>query len=234
MVGGDFVSTPSDASQVAHRPLRTKPVRSGDGEVRRLLARELHDRVAQTLTTMVVDLENFKSEQAGRASVLEQMNGLQKSTRDVLNNLREVLYELRGSLSVEEGFVDSVRALVERCQERTTILTELVVQPDWPQRLKAPAALNLYRFIDEALNNAGRYSGATRIQVVLQGLSESDARVDITDNGRGIELDKPGPSGMGLIGMKERALFLGGRMSIDASPESGTVVTVVVPRSNLA
>src|SRR5712692_8738866 len=55
-------------------------------EIRLMLARELHDRVAQTLTTMLIELENFKVEQTGRQSALRQLGELQESTRDVLTN----------------------------------------------------------------------------------------------------------------------------------------------------
>ena len=77
-------------------------------EIRRALARELHDRVAQTLTTMLIELENFKVEQTGRQSALRQLDELQDSTRDVLANLRHVLFELRGESGTEDGLVEGV------------------------------------------------------------------------------------------------------------------------------
>src|SRR5207248_2064815 len=60
------------------------------------LARELHDEVAQTLTTMVVQMENFKAIQYGRESVIRQLDSYQESTRDVLGNIRRLLFDLRG------------------------------------------------------------------------------------------------------------------------------------------
>ena len=94
-----------------------------------MLARELHDRVAQTLTTMLIELENFKVEQSGRQSVLRQLGELQVSTRDVLDNLRHVLYDLRGETGIEEGFADAVRLLLARFQERTHVNVLLSVSP---------------------------------------------------------------------------------------------------------
>src|SRR6266571_6941319 len=86
-------------------------------EIRRMLARELHDRVTQTLTTMLIELENFKVEQTGRQSVLRQLDELQGSTRDVLNNLRTVLYDLRGEEGIEVAFIESVRGLLAKFEE---------------------------------------------------------------------------------------------------------------------
>ena len=65
-------------------------------DVRRLVARELHDRVAQTLTGMLIDLENFKTEPVAWDDVLRHLDTIQDSTRYVLTNLRQLLYDLRG------------------------------------------------------------------------------------------------------------------------------------------
>src|SRR6266581_9130058 len=109
-------------------------------EIRRTLARELHDRVAQTLTTMLIELENFKVEQTGRQSALRQLDELQESTRDVLTNLRHVLYDLRGETGIEEGFADAVRVLLRRFEEKTHVHVSLSVSPSWPLRLRSQAA----------------------------------------------------------------------------------------------
>lgn len=202
-------------------------------DLRQLLARELHDRVAQTLTSMLIDLENFKVEQAGRESVLRQMGTLQDSTREVLNNLRELLYELRGGPGVEEGFVEALRVLVGRYQDKTHIDTKLAVLPGWPTRLASPAALNLYRIIEEALVNVRQHSGAKAVQIILQPHSESEFSVCVSDDGRGLELEEPGPLGMGMVGMKERALFLGAQLRVETVVGSGTTVRVIVPRERL-
>ncbi len=81
-------------------PLIVRDSALGDGaassdEIRRALARELHDRVAQTLTTMLIELENFKLEQTDRQNVLRQLDELQESTRDVLINLRRLPHRRR-------------------------------------------------------------------------------------------------------------------------------------------
>jgi signal transduction histidine kinase len=206
-----------------------------DEDIRRLLARELHDRVAQTLTSMLIDLENFKAEQVGREGVLRQMDTLQDSTRGVLNSLRELLYELRGGPGVEEGFVEAIRLLIGRFQERTLIETKLAVLPGWPTRVTSPAALNLYRIIEEALANVRQHSGARAVQVILRPHSENELSVCVSDDGRGLQLEDPAPMGMGMgmIGMKERALFLGAQLRVETVIGSGTTVTVIFPREKL-
>lgn len=205
-----------------------------DEDIRRLLARELHDRVAQTLTTMLIELEHYKAEQHGRQSVLRQMEALQNSTREVLSSLREVLYDLRGDITeIGETFEGSIRTLVERFAERSSIATKLIVSEGWPARVKSPAAINLYRIIEEGLTNVRQHSGATEANVVLTDTIDHLVAV-ITDNGRGIDLDESVPLGMGMLGMRERALFLGADLKVTSYPGAGMELTVAIPRRTLA
>src|SRR5690348_5472250 len=93
-------------------PLAVADAQAGvEEEVRRLVARELHDRVAQTLTGMLVEVENFKSEQVGWQDVVQQLDVIQSSTREVLSSIRQLLHDLRGEEGLGGSFVDSVRQL---------------------------------------------------------------------------------------------------------------------------
>ena len=85
---------------------------SSSDDIRRALAGELHDRVAQTLTTMLLNLENFKTDRVSNASGLHEITRLQESTRDALNNLRHVLHDLRGQTGIEEGFAQAVPSIL--------------------------------------------------------------------------------------------------------------------------
>jgi len=203
-------------------------------EIRRMLARELHDRVAQTLTSMLVELENFKVDQNGNQSVVKEVNGLQDSTREVLNNLRRVLYDLRGAEATEEGFVDTVGNVLSRFQERTRIKAILSVAPSWPSMLGRSAALNILRIIEESLTNVRMHSGASLVEVMLGGGDEATAVVEVRDNGRGAESDVAGRApGLGMVGMRERALILGGRLEIVAAAGGGTCVRATFPKEQL-
>jgi signal transduction histidine kinase len=203
-------------------------------DIRRELARELHDRVAQTLTTMLIELENFKVEQTGRQSVLRQLDELQVSTRDVLSNLRTVLYGLRGETGIEEGFADAIRTMLSRFQERTQVNVILSVAPSWPARLRSPAALNVYRIIEEALTNVRLHSGAHTVQVALGTALGTDLAVEVTDDGRGVAVDggKRQP-GLGVMGMHERAIILGGQLEVESVAGRGTTVRAILPREQL-
>lgn len=208
-------------------------VKESEGEIRKLVARELHDRVAQTLTGMLVDLENFKTEPVGWEDVLARLDTVQDSTRQVLQSLRELLHDLRGEESFSDGFVDAVGELVVRFEEKTAIKSELKVLPGWPQSLTAPASVNLYRIIEEALANVKRHSGARAVRIVLQPLSDNQVAVSVGDDGRGVDIDTSWPTGMGTLGMKERAVILGGELRIDSAQGDGTTVHAIFPKHQL-
>jgi two-component system sensor histidine kinase UhpB len=208
---------------------------TSSGEIRRVLARELHDRVARTLTGMLIELENFKIKQSGRQSVLREVAQLQESTRDVLNNLRHVLYDLRGQPGTDNGFEDRVRALLARFQENTQIEAILSVDPSWPSKLRSPAALNLYRIIEEALANVRLHSGAHSVEIALGPAFDGQVAVEVSDNGCGPEaVAGHRQPGLGIIGMRERALILGGRLEVDSTVGGGTTVRVILRATDLS
>lgn len=202
-------------------------------ELRRLVARELHDRVAQTLTGMLVDVENFKAEEVGWSDVVRQMDKVQTSTRQVLQNLRQLLHDLRGEEGIEAGFVDAVRSLAGRFSEQTQIRAEVLASPRWPIALARPAYLNMYRIIEEALANVRMHSGAGRVEIRLEPYSDSEVSVVVQDNGRGVDTDKSRPMGLGTVGMRERAVLLGGQLTIVSKPGIGTTVRAQFPTGHL-
>lgn len=204
------------------------------GEIRRELARELHDRVAQTLTTMVIELENFKTEQTGRQSVLRQLDNLQDSTRDVLKNLRTVLYELRGEDELNDSLIESVRTLLARFEERTQVSTLLSVAPSWPKQIRTSAGLNVYRIIEEALTNVRRHSGAGLVQVALGPTTGDKIEIQVTDDGKGGAVDGvTSRPGLGVMGMRERAILLGGSLEVESEDGQGTTIRAILPREQL-
>ena len=202
-------------------------------EVKRLVARELHDRVAQTLTGMLVDVENFKSQQVGWDDVLNQLDTIQSSTRQVLSSLRQLLHDLRGEEIVVGSFSDALATLISRFGEKTSIAAELEVMPGWPEHLTSPASLNLYRIVEEALANVKMHSGASSVRVVLEPGTSGDLVLAIHDDGRGVDTDESRPVGLGTVGMRERALFLGGMLLIEGREGNGTTVRATFRKENL-
>jgi signal transduction histidine kinase len=203
-------------------------------EVRRELARELHDSVSQTLSTMLLELDAFRAEQYGRASVLRAVDQIERSTRKALRELRDLLVELRTQSLTEVDLARLLRTkLRQRKEGKASVRFELKVSRDWPRRMPGRVAAELYRMVDEAVENGVRHSGATQIAVVLRlGDRGRQALVTISDDGRGLpshEGLRLGP-GLGMVGMRERADLLGGQVQLERGPGGiGTTVRVTVP-----
>ena len=201
----------------------------GTGPVRRWLARELHDGVVQTLTTMVIDLEHLKREQGG-VGILPRLETLQGWTRSVLSDLRDLLREVRGEPCDVQDFEVQVAALVRHVETATGVRCRLATSPSWPPVVPAHLAVNLYRIVEEALRNVVQHSGARNVVVRLDVVGDGHLAVTVADDGTGVG-ESPAarrPGGMGVLGMRERAAIVGGRLSIVSSPQGGTTVTAVL------
>lgn len=197
-----------------------------------MLARELHDRVAQTLTGMLVDLENFKTRQVEWEDVLKEVDTVQTSTRQVLASLRQLLHEMRGELGLSD-FGGNLDDTITRFEQSTGIGVILESKEGWPKQLAPAASLNLLRIIDEALTNVRRHSGARTVHISLEPVTDRELALSIVDDGRGFDSAAAPIAGMGTTGMRERAMLFGGRLNIESGSGTGTAVVAVFPRGQL-
>jgi signal transduction histidine kinase len=191
--------------------------------VRRWLARELHDDVIGTLTTVLLDIEELRRE----LRIPEVSNRLvqhQASVRAALTSLRRLLTDLRDQSGEDHLLIEDLTALLERLDDRAGIKGLLLVSPAWPRSLSAHIGMNLRRITEEALRNAALHSGAKHVRVSLDA---GDGRLTLTvsDDGRGCHWPGATPmAGAGLLGMQERALILGGHLEVTSEPGTGTTV----------
>ena len=203
-----------------------------DDELRRFIARELHDRVAQTLTTMLIELANFRGEQTGQPNVVVQLDEWEAAIREVLSSLRELVHDLRGETQLlSEAFAEVVGRLLADFERQTGIKTELTVDDAWPARLKPPASVNLCRIIGEALVNVRRHSGAKNVAVALQPHGPAGLSITVADDGRGCETLLDGYPGVGIAAMRERATLLGASLVMGSPDRAGTTVSLIVPQA---
>jgi signal transduction histidine kinase len=206
---------------------------SVDEHVRTELARELHDQVVQELTATLVDLENFKRRPYDQQAVVDEVDQVQGSLRRALLELRQLLYDLRDEEAWQTAFMSSLQDFARRYQERRAVQVNVVADGDWPSSIRSAAAKHLQRIIHESVNNARLHGGARSVLVSL--LAEADlARVTILDDGHGLDPDLAEDSGMGILGMRERALLLGGSITVERGQDRGTLVRLDFPRNALA
>jgi len=128
------------------------------------------------------------------------------------------------------GLVDSIEWLAEELRARTGINVQVSL-PDVDLVLDRERATALFRILQETLTNVARHANATQVNVRL---AEEDGGLllEVRDNGKGIgegQLSN-GTKSLGILGMRERVLLLGGTLTISGAPGAGTTVSVLIPR----
>ena len=217
----------------AEEALREREREQAVAKERNRLARELHDSVTQALYGVSLYSEAAAGQlaqgQIGRAS--EHLDELQETAYEALAEMRLLVFELRPPIVEQEGLVAALQARLQAVEGRTGLKTEF--RTNLEERLPLDVEDGLYRVAVEALNNALKHAGAHRIRVhLLQDKPEPAEPVRVTlrvvDDGAGIDLAAARKSGgMGLPAMEERARELGGRLTVEGAPGSGTRIVLV-------
>ena len=197
---------------------------------RRLLARELHDRVGQNLTALGINLSivasglpaGSKPELAGR---LEECGSLVEGTVDAMRN---VMAELRPHALDDYGLPAALRSLATGFSRRTGI--QVAFEGDAPAAdLPKPVDLAMFRIAQEALNNVAKHSNAKRVEIAIRR-ANGLATLSVRDNGIGFDpkrIDRSNrEAGWGLLIMRERAEAVGAQFSLKAGLRSGVQVLV--------
>lgn len=199
-------------------------------EERQRIARELHDDTAQRLATLILRVRRLADERDAhaRTSLHEQ---IREEIVDAAEGVKRMARGLRPPEIEELGLALAITAHVRSLREAASfeVETDLGVVD---HALNVTAKLALYRIVQEALSNARRYSGEQRARVRLF-LEDGTVVAEISDEGRGFLRSHAVESGggLGLVGMRERAAMVGGRLTIESEPGEGTTVRVTVPAS---
>lgn len=189
----------------------------------RRLARELHDELGQSLTALLMHLEH--TEQRVPEDQRAELAEAQEATRASLEELRRIVRRLRPDALEDLGLASALETLATWHGERTGMQVEAAVEAPLPP-LSREAELVIYRIAQEALTNAARHAGASRVRVLL-GCDDRGVRLRVSDDGRGLP-PAIGPAS-GIRGMRERALLVGGRLVVADAAEGGVEVRLDVP-----
>ncbi len=195
------------------------------------IARELHDGVLQDLsyTAQAMEVTRVKYDGTGVESDLEEAA---ETVRRAARDLRESIYDLRVYRHGRQNVAQLFESLIDLNRRRMPGREiEADIEQDLFENLSERGGMELLRVVQEALTNVRRHSGARRARVALTS-SKDTVRVEVSDDGRGFDPEAL-PPGVGTLGMRERALALGGRLEIESEPGSGTTVRFEAPPNNL-
>jgi len=198
------------------------------------VAREIHDEMGSTLTSLRWELERMDKSIA-EANDCAQLQDLSPRIKDMMrltdltiNTMRRVASELRPSILDDLGLVAAIEWQADQFQERTGILCRCDCSSDcFPFDPEQSTAI--FRIFQEALTNVMRHANATAVAVSLQEES-GEFVLTISDNGRGItKNEKSATLSLGILGMRERAHLIGAKLDINGLEAKGTVISVRLP-----
>ncbi len=214
-------------AEAARLDLAQRLVNAQEAECRRV-GQELHDAIGHTLALLTIDLERTRRSLTDQSpNTQARLAGLIEKLKDLSHDVATLSRQLHSSTLEILGLVVAVKALSREFSEQyeVQVRSECSGVPD---NLAPCVSLCLYRVTQEALHNIAKHSQATKINIELDGTSDS-LRLTISDNGVGfLQSNARLRPGLGLISMRERLHLIGGRFVITSKPGFGTRIEAVV------
>jgi two-component system sensor histidine kinase UhpB len=193
-------------------------------EERARVARDLHDEVNQSLTGLLLRLEAAR--EAAPPELEAELADTKALANQAMTELLSLARQLRPTALDDLGLVAAIGGQVEQLG-RGEIAARLETEGDFSD-LGDDQQLVVYRVAQEALNNAARHSEAGRVEVRLRREPSGAVVLEVGDDGRGFAFDES-QRGLGIGGMRERALLVGAELTIESRPGAGTTVRLDVP-----
>lgn len=195
------------------------------------LARDLHDQLGQTLTSLKLDTRMatrlLGPDEARLQLVRSRLRDIEALLDDTLVTLEHIVSELRPAVLDELGFGAAAEWHVRQFAARSGINTSFSCPDDL--NLTGDVATAFFRVLQEALTNVARHAGADVVTVALCATQDGFV-LDVTDNGRGLPLDRGAMAGFGIRGMEERLRAVGGKLTLGNAPRGARLVARVPMR----
>jgi two-component system NarL family sensor kinase len=203
-------------------------------EERTRIAREIHDTLAQGLTAIGLHVEGaLRHLESDPGVARERLERALATSRESLEEARRSVLDLRTAPLAGRPLVEALRALGRAFTSETGVRVQVRAAdgdgPALPLRVEA----ELFRIAQEALANVRNHAGATEVEIAL-ATGPDGVRLTIRDDGQGFDPAVPAAGRFGLLGMRERARRLGGRLRVTSRPGRGTTVVAQAPLPNEA
>lgn len=213
------------ASRAAVRKLAAHTEELHEGE-RKLIAREVHDELGQVLSVLRMDIALLKDRSGMNNAVMDGIGRNMLALVDrAIKSVRNVAGSLRPPL-LDMGVIAAIEGQCAKFAEDNCIPCTLDAVSDIGDRFSENQALALFRIVQESLANVKRHAAATRVEISIAA-SNGVIGLEIRDNGKGFDPEKLAESeSFGLLGMRERAISIGGELNVTSSLGQGTAVTL--------
>src|SRR5450830_1937204 len=190
------------------------------------LARELHDELGSLLTAAKLDVARIKSRLGDHApEALQRLQHLTETLNRGIALKRRIVEDLRPSSLSNLGLLPSLEILTREFSERSDLVLDTRLEA---VDLDESSQLTLYRLVQEALTNIGKYARARQVSVLLQNTG-THALLTVSDDGIGFNPEQIGAGSHGLEGMRHRVEATGGRLVVESTPGQGSRITAHLP-----
>jgi signal transduction histidine kinase len=196
----------------------------------RHISRELHDEFGQVLTAIGSLLRRATKDVPENSALQEDLQEVREIAQSTLNNIRSLSQALHPVLLEEAGLESTLDWYIPTVERQTGLVLHYQ-KSGAPFSLETTAGVQVYRVLQEALNNVNRHSGAKEAWIRLQ-FQSSFLELEVEDHGKGFELIA-GQTGIGLVAMRERAEIVGGTLRVAPVETGGTLVHLRVPREKV-
>ncbi len=204
---------------------KTAALLDGQEKERGRISREIHDGIGQMLTAVKLVLNSIKGQD-------ELKIELKKMVDDTISEARRISFNLMPSVLVNFGWIPSVKILCENTEKYGGPKINYSIEEDESlNNISFDKAVNLYRLIQEALNNILKHANAKNIFIKIENNSQL-INVSVEDDGDGFEISNSEGkinTGKGLSSMYQRAELNGGKCTIESKPGKGTKINIVIP-----
>ena len=216
--------------EALRRQLLEKVISTQEDE-RRRIARELHDSTSQNLTSLIVGLRIMETNCAQCASQ-SKATDLRQVASKTLDEVHDLSMRLRPRVLDDLGLAAALERLAHEWQGRYKTPVDVVIHLS--ERLPSEAETALYRIVQEALTNVARHAQAKSVSILIEKHGDT-VRAIIEDDGIGFNIRaEQGERHLGLLGMRERAELLNGKLMIESEFQRGTSVFIEIPTSRMS
>lgn len=212
--------------------LSNRAIKSQEEE-RIRIARSLHDDTGQSLSSLIILLDRIENRAPDQpAELKQQLAAARQLASSTLAELRKIIYDLRPTILDDLGLVPAIRWYARTYLEPEGVQVRLFL-PEEELDLPVECSTTLFRICQEAMSNILRHAGAKTAMITLCR-DRTEVCLQVIDDGQGFDMQEladqgPYPQKLGLLGIKERAELVGGRISIETAPKHGVRLQVCLP-----
>ena len=192
------------------------------------IARDIHDDLGQQLTAVKMSMVRLARQAGGDKAMQEDFQMVIDMIGKGIDSIRRISTQLRPGILDDLGLVEAMKWQIEEFEKRFSIsaFSEFSESPD---AISPSISINLFRIFQETLTNIARHAEAANIEVILH-VDNRHLYLKVKDNGKGFNASEiSSKRTLGLLGMKERTLMIGGQFAMESRPGLGTTIEIEIP-----